>query len=199
IAERRVHGAHHTAPCRVWSEHCSGVDHHTLDHWSYRPKCLNHRVFILVPRLRYPSIVTTAFTGSIRMEQAMNQKFRDTWFATVLFAAVAMLALTIAIVSAVDVLASDGASGTPAYVHYQRAEEALAAGDVVLAVRHWREGHAAAMASRRWEGLVEAGDLYRRIGARGGFHTDAVARARDCYLTALLRARGERSLDGVLR
>src|SRR5262249_22322881 len=56
IAERRVHGAHHTAPCRVWSEHCSGVDHHTLDHWSYRPKCLNHRVFILVPRLRYPSI-----------------------------------------------------------------------------------------------------------------------------------------------
>src|SRR2546425_800656 len=44
-----------------------------------------------------------------------------------------------------------------------------------------------------------AGDLYRRIGARGGFHVAAVARARECYLTALLRARGERSLDGVLR
>src|SRR3989442_143362 len=68
-----------------------------------------------------------------------------------------------------------------------------------LALRHWHEGHAVAVASRRWEGLVEAGDLYRRIGARGGFHVAAVARARECYLTALLRARGERSLDGVLR
>jgi hypothetical protein len=129
----------------------------------------------------------------------MNQTFRETWVATVLFAAVAMLALTILIVTVVDAVALDAAGDAPSYVHYQRAEEALAAGDVVRAVRHWREGHTAAMATRRWEGLVEAGDLYRRIGARGGFHTDAVARARDCYLTALLRARGERSLDGVLR
>jgi len=119
--------------------------------------------------------------------------------ATVLLAAVAMLALTIATVTLVDTFAFDATAAAPAYVHYQRAEEALAAGDVVKALRHWRHGHAAALASRRWEGLVEAGDLYRRIGARGGFHTDAVARARDCYLTALLRARGERSLDGVLR
>jgi len=128
----------------------------------------------------------------------MNQKFRKTWVATALFAAMAMLALTLAILTVRDVVVVDAAPDAPAYVHYQRAEEALAAGDVVRAVRHWREGHAAAMASRRWEGLVEAGDLYRRIGARGGFHTDAVAGARDCYLTALLRARGERSLDGVL-
>ena len=130
----------------------------------------------------------------------MNQKFRETWVATVLFAAVVMLALTIVIVTVVDALAFTATTAleAPAYVHYQRADEALAAGDVVLAVRHWRQGHAVAMASRRWEGLVEAGDLYRRIGARGGFHAAAVARARECYLTALLRARGERSLDGVL-
>ena len=115
------------------------------------------------------------------------------------FSGVAMLASMVVISTPLDAVAVDAAADAPAYVHYQRAEEALAAGDVVLAVRHWRDGHTAAMASRRWEGLVEAGDLYRRIGARGGFHTDAVTRARDCYLTALLRARGERSLDGVLR
>ena len=125
----------------------------------------------------------------------MDQTFRENWVATVLFAAVAMLA---PIGPVVDVFAFEAAEA-PAYVHYQRADEALAAGNVVRAVQHWREGHAVTMASRRWEGLVEAGDLYRRIGARGGFHADAVTRARDCYVTALLRARGERSLDGVLR
>jgi hypothetical protein len=128
----------------------------------------------------------------------MSQTFHANWTVTRQVGAIAALALTLVIVTVRDAVAVDAAADAPAYVHYQRAEEALAAGDVVRAVRHWREGHAAAMASRRWEGLVEAGDLYRRIGARGGFHTDAVARARDCYLTALLRARGERSLDGVL-
>ena len=128
----------------------------------------------------------------------MNQMFRETWVATVLFAALPVLAPTTVIVTVVDTRAVEAADAPP-YVHYQRADEALAAGDIVRAVRHWREGHTVAMATRRWEGLVEAGDLYRRIGAVGGFHTDAVARARDCYLTALLRARGERSLDGVLR
>ena len=120
----------------------------------------------------------------------MNQTFRETWVATVLLAAVVMLALTIVIVTVVDALAltATTALDAPAYLHYQRADEALVAGDVVLALRHWREGHAVAVASRRWEGLVEAGDLYRRIGARGGFHAAAVARARECYLTALLRA-----------
>jgi len=131
----------------------------------------------------------------------MNQRFRETWQATILIAALVMFVLTIVIVTVVDALAltATTALDAPAYVHFQRADDALAAGDVVLALRHWHEGHAVAMASRRWEGLVEAGDLYRRIGARGGFHVAAVARARECYLTALLRARGERSLDGVLR
>jgi len=142
--------------------------------------------------------VSDDLVGSIGKGRAMNQRFRETWMATVLFAAVVMLALTIVIVTVVDALAFEGAD-VSAYVHYEWAEEALAAGNVVLALRHWREGHSVAVASRRWEGLVEAGDLYRRIGARGGFYADAVERARDCYLTALLRARGERSLDGVLR
>jgi hypothetical protein len=126
----------------------------------------------------------------------MKQQFHETWVATLLVAALAMFALTVVIVTVVDALALEA---PPAYLHFQRADDALAGGDVALALRHWREGHAVVLASRRWEGLVEAGDLYRRIGDRGGFHAEAIARARECYLTALLRARGERSLDGVLR
>jgi hypothetical protein len=45
---------------------------------------------------------------------------------------------------------------------------------------------------------VEVGDFYRRLGARAGL-ADATARARDCYMTALLRARAERSTDGSLK
>jgi hypothetical protein len=119
------------------------------------------------------------------------------WLTDVCVAPLVLVAMLAPILT-VDVVAFE-ATDAPAYLHYQHADEALAAGEIVRAVRHWRQGHTVALASRRWEGLVEAGDLYRRIGAAGGFHTDAVARARDCYLTALLRARGERSLDGVLR
>ena len=121
---------------------------------------------------------------------------RETWLGAVLHLAVKMVALTVVIITAVQ-LAAVMAGEAPAYVHYERADDALAAGDVVRALRHWQEGYAAAVGSRRWEGLVEAGDLYRRIGARGRF--EGALRARDCYLLALVRARGERSLDGVLR
>lgn len=121
---------------------------------------------------------------------------RETWLGRVLRAAVMMVALAVVIITAIE-LAAATAGEAPAYVHYERADDALAAGDVVRALRHWQEGYAAAVGSRRWEGLVEAGDLYRRIGARGRFET--ALRARDCYLLALVRARGERSLDGVLR
>src|SRR5256712_7768972 len=100
----------------------------------------------------------------------MNQRFRETWQATILIAPLVMFALTIVIVTVVDALAltATTALDAPAYMHFQRADDALAAGDVVLALRHWHEGHAVAMASRRWEGLVEAGEPHRRIGAPGG-------------------------------
>jgi hypothetical protein len=118
---------------------------------------------------------------------------RSTWIAGVLGAALVTLVAT-----EVRAVTVTRALDAPASLHFQRADAALAAGDVAGAARHWRDGHARVLASRRWEGLVEAGDLYRRIGARGGFHAAALARARECYLTALLRARAERSLDGVL-
>ena len=131
----------------------------------------------------------------------MTRWFTDSWLGTVLIAAVVMMALTVLIVTVVDAVAETVTPiGERSWNESLRlAETALGSGDVAAALRYWRDAHAAALATRRWEGLVEVGDVYRRIGARAGVQREAVARARDCYLMALLRARGEYSLDGVLR
>jgi hypothetical protein len=71
-------------------------------------------------------------------------------------------------------------------------DRALGAGDGAAALSWWREAHAAALRSGQWEGMIEVGDTARRLAAGG-------PRARQAYLTALLRARPQRSLDGVLR
>lgn len=93
--------------------------------------------------------------------------------------------------------------GTQAQVAWraqlQKAEAALADGDLATAEDAWRSAHAAALKSRHWEGMVAVGDAYRRLGDLAGFHQAAQAKARQSYLTALFRARSEASVDGVLR
>ena len=89
-------------------------------------------------------------------------------------------------------------SETPWYVHLAQAQAELAEDNLTAATYHGREAYAAAVRGRRADGLVEIGDFYRRLGARAGL-SDATARARDCYMTALLRARAERSTDGSLK
>ena len=84
-------------------------------------------------------------------------------------------------------------------VHIRQVDDALAKHDLSAAERAWHNAYAAALGSRRWEGMVEVGDAVRRIGATGGSRTAAHARARRIYLTALFRARQQGSLDGVLR
>jgi DNA-binding GntR family transcriptional regulator len=46
-----------------------------------------------------------------------------------------------------------------------RMDEALAAGDIRLAERAWHDAYGQALGSRRWEGMVEAGDAAPRIRA----------------------------------
>lgn len=75
----------------------------------------------------------------------------------------------------------------------------LASGDLHTAVRQWHEARAEALAARNWEGLIEVGDAYRRLGRAGGFVPTADATARRLYLTALSTARGQASVDGALR
>jgi hypothetical protein len=72
-----------------------------------------------------------------------------------------------------------------------RADEALVRGNEAAARTWWREAHAAAMRSGQWEGMLDVGDSARRF-------RDGRPLARQAYLTALFRARHQRSLEGVL-
>jgi hypothetical protein len=90
-------------------------------------------------------------------------------------------------------------SGGMVTSHLSAVDAALAAGDVPAAVRAWHEAYGAALGSRRWEGFADAGDAYLRITRASGSPAGGISRARDLYLSALFRASGSGSLDGVLR
>jgi hypothetical protein len=79
-------------------------------------------------------------------------------------------------------------------------EPALAGPDLSRAVRAWREAYIAALASRRWEPLVAAGDAALGLDAPAGpagrtFREEA----RQAYLGALFRARAQRDVEGMAR
>jgi hypothetical protein len=77
-------------------------------------------------------------------------------------------------------------------------EAALERGDLSTAVRMTETAYRRAISDRRWESLIEVGDLYYRIVNRTGAE-GASQRARDCYQAALRSARHAGSLEGVLR
>jgi hypothetical protein len=89
--------------------------------------------------------------------------------------------------------------GASATLHLTAVDVALAAGDVPGALRAWHEAYGEALGGRRWEGFAEAGDAYLRIARASGSPAGGILRARDLYLSALFRASGAGSLDGVLR
>jgi hypothetical protein len=80
----------------------------------------------------------------------------------------------------------------------QAMDDALGRGDAVAAQAAWREAYAMAHASHGWPGMIVVGDAALRLGRATGTAAVSESRARRVYLTALLRARRERSLDGVL-
>lgn len=83
--------------------------------------------------------------------------------------------------------------------HLRTVDRALERNDISSAVRAWHDAYVSALGTRRWEGMVEVGDAYLRIGEVAKGRKAAEAKARQAYLTALFRARNEGSLDGVLR
>jgi hypothetical protein len=100
---------------------------------------------------------------------------------------------------AVKVSAQTG-SVDPWSVHLRRADEALARGDLSVAVRARHDAYGTALGARqRWEGMLAVGDLARRIGATAGTRQQGISQARQAYLVAFVRARQQGSLDGVLR
>jgi len=93
----------------------------------------------------------------------------------------------------------EGIRETPWTVHIQAAYDALAQKNVKAAVRAWDEAHLVAIGSGRWEGLIEAGDAYLRIGEASGCRKASEATVRKAYFAALYRACQRGSFDGVLR
>jgi hypothetical protein len=131
----------------------------------------------------------------------MTESWSTRWYAPLVAIGAAVLVVMIVALAIVEVLVAEappigpGAWTTP----LERADTSLRDGDVAQALAWWREARLAALRSQQWESMIDVGDASRRLGARGGFRGDGDALARDAYMTALLRARRQRSTDGVLR
>jgi hypothetical protein len=83
--------------------------------------------------------------------------------------------------------------------HLHAVETELAAGHVDVAVRAWHDAYGAALESRSWESMIAVGDAFMQIGHAAGTPRGARMNAREAYMTALIRARRNRSVDGALR
>jgi hypothetical protein len=83
--------------------------------------------------------------------------------------------------------------------HIAAVDAALRGNDFTAAAAASTEAYRAALASRRWEGLVEAADAYLRVADAAGAPQAGVPRARELYLAALFRARDAGSVEGVIR
>ena len=82
--------------------------------------------------------------------------------------------------------------------HVAQVDAALGRGDVSAAVQRWHDAYGAALASREWEAMVAVGDAFRRVGVVASSREGAKANARQAYLLALIRARRDGSVDGML-
>ena len=98
-----------------------------------------------------------------------------------------------------QIVAGRDSGDRPWMIHLRRVDDALAEKNLSAAEEAWGEAYLAALRSRHWAGMVEAGDAARRIGEVAGLPKAGEAKARGAYFAALFRARQERSIDGVLR
>lgn len=78
-------------------------------------------------------------------------------------------------------------------------EKELERGHLDVAVRVWQDAYGAALGSGSWESMIAVGDAFVAIGRAAGSPAGARMNAREAYLTALIRARRDRSVDGALR
>lgn len=115
------------------------------------------------------------------------------------FATVFMLVVLAASEAAASHLNPLAAPTAPWAAHIREVDEALAEKNVGVAERAWQEAYLAALGGRGWEGLIAVGDAARRIAAVADPRSAPEAKVLQTYLVALVRARQQRSLDGVLR
>jgi hypothetical protein len=82
--------------------------------------------------------------------------------------------------------------------HVRLVDEAVARGDISAAVRTWHDAYALALATRRPEAIVEAGDAFVRVSVAAGTPDGGKPNARRAYMAALMHAQRQQSVDGVL-
>ena len=78
-------------------------------------------------------------------------------------------------------------------------DAALARGDFSTATTARHKADLAALASPSWEGFLAVGDGALRLGEARGAGSGMEQEARRAYLSAMVRARNARSLEGTLR
>lgn len=83
--------------------------------------------------------------------------------------------------------------------HLDVVQKELEQGHVDAAVRAWQDAYGAALAVRNWESMIAVGDAFMVIGRASGAARGARMNARQAYLTALIRARRDRAVDGAIR
>ena len=81
----------------------------------------------------------------------------------------------------------------------QQVDAALARKEYSAALRAANDAYALALGTTRWDGMVCAGDLYRRIGEATGLRRSFEGKAREAYQKAFFRARQQASVEGVLK
>jgi hypothetical protein len=132
----------------------------------------------------------------------MREWWSTRWYTPILGLAALLFALLVAGLAAMERLAADVPHAVTSHawtLALDRADASLAHGDTAGAMSAWRDAHTAAMRSGQWEGMIAVGDASRRLGESSGSPRESLARARQAYLTALFRARRERSVEGSLR
>jgi hypothetical protein len=83
--------------------------------------------------------------------------------------------------------------------HVELINELVVGGRISLATFTWQDAYSLTLASREWGSLLEVGDAALAIGDASRSRVGWTPKARECYRTALFRARRQNSLEGVLR
>ncbi len=110
----------------------------------------------------------------------------------------AFIGVAVTPVSAGDATAPRPNVDPPWRSHIRQVDAALLQRDVSGAERAWHEAYNAALRSRRWDGLLEVGNAYLRIGEIAHGRKIAAVKARQIYLAAVSRAHQQGEIDGVI-
>ena len=144
-----------------------------------------------------PTAMVESGMLSSRERNAMDADLlRRIVFYLILAVAAALAALEVTLARVGDSSAKQEAPWTSPL---REMDGALARGDFATAATVRHKADLAALASPCWEGFLAVGDGALRLGEARGARSGMEHEARRPYLSAMVRARNARSLEGTLR